>query len=545
MRWLRGLYGATAYSTLTMQVSLLLFGLLAAVIAFAVVAKRLALPYPIVFVVGGALIALIPNLPALELDPDWVFLIILPPLLFSGGWTTDWRQFRFNLRPILLLAIGLVMVTTAAVAVVAHAMIPSLGWAGAFTLGAIVSPPDAVAAVSVFERFNVPRRIVTVLDGEGLINDASALVIYRFAVAAAVTGTFSPGQAGLAFVVVVVGGVAIGLAVSVAIDALSRLLARHRLADSLLDNVIFLLAPYAAYLPAEAVHVSGVLATVIAGIYIGRRSSTIYEPESRLVGVQVWNLLTFVFNGVVFLLIGLQLRATIGDPSFAARLLYVALGISAVVIVVRVLWVYPATYLPRWLSKRLRRRDPLPPWRWVAVIAYTGMRGIVSLAAALALPLQTAAHHAFPGRAAIIFVTFCVIFVTLVVQGLLLIPLIRWLGLEEGEDGERREIEVRVAALRAGLKRLHQLEAKFDSTDEWVIQGRIAAEYEFRIEHLLGHASGRRAESTASRIDHHLEREALSAERHEIMRLRDNGDIPDEIFRKVQYELDLAQARLT
>jgi Na+/H+ antiporter len=521
--------------------SSLIFVLLSAIVIVAVIAKRINLPYPIAFVVGGSLLAFVPNLPALELDPDFVFLIFLPPLLYAGGWSTDWQSFKQHLRPIGLLAIGLVVATTGAVAIVAHALVPQLGWAGAFVLGAIVSPPDAVAAGAVFERFSVPRRIMTILDGEGLVNDATALVIYRFAVAAVVTGAFSLAHASVAIVFVALGGVAVGLLFGWAIVRISVLLHKFDLSDYLIDNALQLIAPYAIYLSGELAHVSGVLATVTAAIYVSRQSGRIYGAEGRLVAFAVWDLLIFVLNGLVFLLIGLQLRTIVRDPSFAFGELRIALAISALVIVVRLAWVYPAAYIPRLLFPEIRRREANPGWRYIFVIGWSGMRGIVSLAGALALPVATMSHAPFPGRNEIIFITFCVIFVTLVFQGLSLIPILKWLRID-GDNLEEREIEVRVAALRAGLARLRQLEPEFVSTGEWEVEGRILGEYEYRIAHLLAHVGDPLNKSVA--FDHKYQQEALEAERREIERLREVGEIPDEIFRKVQYDLDLADERI-
>lgn len=514
---------------------------LAAVVLCAIVAKRFELPYPIVFVLAGSAIAFIPHVPAVTIEPEYIFLIVLPPLLFNGGWATDWRLFRANLRPILLLAIGLVFVTTLAVAWAAHAF--GFGWAPAFVLGAIVSPPDAVAAAAIFARFSIPRRIVAILEGEGLINDGSALVIYRFAVAAAVTGGFSPSYAAVSMVVVAIGGVLVGLAVALIIDVLTRTLARWDLDDSLINNLVFLLAPYAAYLSAEVLHVSGVLAAVSGGIAISRRAAVIYGPQTRLIGTAVWNVLIYLLNGFVFLSIGLQLRTFVRDPGFFAREIGVALWVSLIAIVVRIAWVFPASYIPRRLSPALRQRDPAPSWRYTTVIAWTGLRGIVSLAAALALPLRDAAGAPFPQRDEIVFVAFCVIVVTLVFQGLSLIPLLRWLRVTGDDDTEQREIDVRVHALRAGLKRLGEIETGDHQPAEWEIIGRMKSEYEHRIDHLQSHLPGER-ESPASIFDHRLQDEALAAERTAIMRMRAQGKIPDDIFRRIEYDLDLAETRL-
>jgi len=526
------------------QQSSLLFVLLAAIVVIAIVAKRAKMPYPIAFVIGGSLLAFVPHMPRFELDPDWVFLIFLPPLLYAGGWQTDWQAFKAALRPIGLLAVGLVVVTTGAVAIVVHALIPQMGWASAFVLGAVVSPPDPVAAGAVFERFSVPRRILAILDGEGLVNDASALVIYNFAIAAVLTGTFSLAHASLAFVFVCVGGIAVGLAFGYVIVNTMLALRKFELSDYLIDNAIQLIAPYAIYLSCEPLGVSGVLATVTAGIFVSRRAEAIYAPEARLVAYAVWDVLIFLLNGLVFLLIGLQLEAIVRDPSFTLRELWIGLIVSLLVIVVRLVWVYPAAYLPRLLVPAIRKREPFPPPNYIFVIGWSGMRGIISLAAALALPVFTRSGAPFPGRNAIVFITFCVIFATLVGQGLSLIPLLKLLRIDSGEDLDKREMEVRIAALRAGIARLRALEPGFDSTDEWEVEGRILGEYEYRIAHLSGHLDGSLPpEAIAS--DHQLQQEALDAERREILRQRDEGTIPDEIYRKVQYDLDLADERLS
>jgi CPA1 family monovalent cation:H+ antiporter len=530
--------------TLMMHESTFGFILLTAIVGFAVLAKRFELPYPIAFVIGGSLLTLFPNLPQVQLNPDWVFLLILPPLLFAGGWYTDWKVFRENLRPIGLLAIGLVLFTTVAVAAVAHYLAPSLGWAAAFALGAIVSPPDAVAAGSVFERFSIPRRILAILDGEGLVNDATALVVYRFAIAAALTGTFSLAHASVAFVIVSLSGIALGLAFGAGFVLLLKTLRRFELSDSMLNSVLSLIVPYAIYLFTDSIQINGVgpsavLATVAAGVFVSRQSSKIFDPDSRLVANSVWQMLIFLLNGLVFIAIGLQLRQILHDPAFVTRELWIGIAVSLVVIVVRVIWVYPATYLPRIFSPSLREREGVPPWNYVFVIAWSGMRGIVSLAAALALP------YAFPGRNLIIFITFCVIVATLVFQGLSLIPLLKWLRIDSGEDLQKREIEVRVAALRAALVRLRELEP-FESVEEWEVEGRLVGEYEYRIAHLTGHIDG--AESGRAlgvAIDHRLQQEALDAERREVERMRTAAEIPDEVYRKIEYDLDLANARLS
>jgi CPA1 family monovalent cation:H+ antiporter len=523
----------------------LLVGGLAAILACALVAKRTNLPDPIVFVIAGVALAFVPGLPAMQLDPQYIFLIVLPPLLVNGGWKTDWRLFRTYVRPILQLAIGLVCATTVVTALVAHLL--GLPWVAGFILGAIIAPPDAVAAMTIFERFRIPRRVTAVVDGEGLVNDAAALVIYQFAVAAAVTGFFSPLVAAGTFVYVAIVGVLAGLLVGLGVEGLSRLMRRFNLVDSLIDNLAFLVAPYAAYLSAVSIGASGVLAAVVGGLYIGRRSSILYGPQTRLVGGAVWDVLIYLINGFAFLAIGLQLRALFAEGGLALHAIVPGLIVAAAAIVLRIGWVFANVYLPRAIAPNWPGYAATPPWRWVAVVSWSGLRGIVSLAAALALPLHDAAGHPLVDRDVIIVMAFVVIFVTLVGQGLMLIPILRWLHLEEDVDPtDVRDIEVRVAALKAGLAALNRLEKKTEhSPDEWEIIGRIRSEYENRITHLRAHSEVGVAENPLAIFDDKLQAAALKAERAAIMRMRDEGKIPDEIFRKIEFDLDLAASRLT
>ncbi len=530
-----------------MSPALLLVVLLCATVAAAILAKRVNVPYPIAFVIGGILLAFVPHLPQPHIDPQLIFLLVLPPLLLAGGWSTDLEEFKRNVRPIALLAIGLVIFSTIITAFIAHAIL-GLDWAMAFVLGAIVSPPDAVAAEATFERMAVPRRVVSVLTGEGLLNDATALLFYRFAVIAAVSGSFSLVKALASFPLVTIGGVLIGLLVGFIIENVLRLLLRGDLQEPTIGNVIVLIAPYASYLPADAFGASGVLAAVTTGIYLNRRATRFMTSEGRVIGIAVWDIMIFLLNALVFLLIGLELPYIISSlgsslTSFAID----ALVISIAVIIIRIVWVFPAVWLPRALSKHLRERDPMPPWGWVVVIAWSGMRGIVSLAAALALPYRDAAHQPLFGRAEIIFITLCVIVVTLVFQGLSLGPIIKWLGIGETAHPQRRETTLRVRALEAGMKRLHDLEPTFHTAVEWEIAGRVLNEYETRIEHLRGHLKEDQAEQDEreeTEADRRLQQEALEAERREIARLRMAGEIPDAIFRSIAYDLDLAELRL-
>src|SRR6266487_1184186 len=371
--------------------------LLTAVGVLAVLAHKITLPYPIVLVLGGLALSFVPRLPAVNLNPDVVFYFILPAIIYPAALFTSWRDFRRNLRPILLLAIGLVLVTTVTIAWIAHAIVPALPWAAAFALGAIVSPPDAIAATAIIRRLGVPHRIEAILEGESLVNDATALVALQFAVAALLTGRFSVAHATLEFIWVAAGGIAFGLLVGVAM----RWVQRH-LDDPPIQITISLLTPFVAYLPAERIHVSGVLATVAAGIFLGWHSPLIVTARYRLQAFAFWEMVVFLLNGFVFIVIGLQLPGILHALSGESLIgpIVTAIIISGAVVLVRIIWVIPATYLPRLLglANGGSARDPIPRRQQAAIVAWSGMRGVVSLAAAFALPLTLSDGKSFPGR---------------------------------------------------------------------------------------------------------------------------------------------------
>src|SRR5213594_4084319 len=428
--------------------------LLAVVLALTSVARKVLIPYPIILVIGGLVLGVVPGLPTVTLNPDLIFLVFLPPILWAAAYFTSLRDFRANLRPISLLAIGLVLATTAAVAVVAHAVFPGMSWAAAIALGAIVSPPDAVAATAIGKRLRIPRRIVTILEGESLVNDATALVLYRTAVGAAVSGTFVLNETLLQFVFAAIVGVAIGIGVGM----ITRW-ALHVTEDSFTEIAITLLAPYFAWVLGELAHASAVLACVAGGIYLRQHFSEVVAPATRIQSRAVWDLLVFLLNGVIFILIGLQLGAIreTGLPGNLGTIMWRGALISAAAIGVRLVWVPLAVGIPRLVSPSLRRRDPMPSWRQVLLVAWIGMRGIVSLAAALALPVTTASGAPFPFRDDIILLTFAVILSTLVLQGLSLTPLVRALNLDEDRTLELEEARAREEAAQAVLARLDQL----------------------------------------------------------------------------------------
>jgi Na+/H+ antiporter len=504
--------------------------LLVLVTALTVVARRLTVPYPIVMVLGGLVLSQIPAVPEFELPPDLVFFVFLPPLLFAGGYFTSLRDFKANLRPIVLLAFGLVIFTAAVVAVVAYTLVPALGWAGAFALGAIVAPPDAVAATAIFQRVGVPRRIVTILEGESLVNDATALVMYRFAVAAAAAGTFSLLDASGSFVAVLIGGVVIGIVVGLAGE---WLLARIR--DTAIAVMITLLAPYAAYLSAEALGVSGVLAAVVGGLGANpalRRSSS----DVRVVGTAVWQMVLFLLNGLVFMLIGLQLPSVLRDvDTELSRLAGITAAIALVVVIARIVWVYPATYLPR-LIPSVRRADPNPPWQAVFVVGWSGLRGVVSLAAALALPID------FPERDLILFVVFAIILVTLVGQGLTLPFVIKKLGVVSTDDASHDEVHARGLTTEAAIARLEELREKWPGHLELVDQ--LRDRYAHRARHdEQHHEQGGVAEQEL--LEHGLiRREVIDAERQAAHDLHERGVITDEVLRRIERDLDLEELRM-
>jgi Na+/H+ antiporter len=408
--------------------------LLATAIGLGMLADWVRLPYPVMLVLGGLLISLLPGVPHYTLPPDIVFLVFLPPILYSAAFNTHWPRFRKQLQAISLLAFGLVLFTTLGVAWAANVFL-GMGWGPAFVLGAVVSPPDAVAAVAVTRRIRVPNVVTTLLEGESLVNDASALVAYRMAVAAVVTGVFSASDAGVQFVLVAAGGIAFGLFGGGAVMVLHHALNRARIADSKTTIAITLLTPYLIYLPAEHAHFSGVLAVVVAGLIVGANHRRIFPAALMGEARAVWETMEFVLNGLIFILIGFHLPAVhagLSADMSVLELVKAAALISAVVIVTRLLWVYPGAYVPRFLGNVVTgERDSYPPWQVVTVVAWTGMRGVVSLASALAIPQTIAGGKPFPHRDLILFLTFWVIFATLVLQGLTLPFLIQVLGVSK------------------------------------------------------------------------------------------------------------------
>lgn len=519
----------------------LVIGLLVAVALLALLSRKLPIPYPILLVIGGLGLALIPGLPRVRLNPELVFFFFLPPLLYPAALFIPWRDFRANLRPISLLAVGLVLFTTVAVGFLAHSFIPDFPLAAGFVLGAIISPPDAIAAIAVTERLRIPRRIVTVLEGESLVNDATALVALRFAAAAVATGTFSLAGSVLQFFWVCLGGVAVGV-----IAGFITVWIQKRIDDPPIEITLSLVTPFAAYLPAEALHVSGILAVVTTGLYHGWRIPEFTTSRTRLQAGPVWEMIEFLLNGLIFLLIGLQLPEVVGRLSRwgFSSLVWYAFVISVAIIVLRILWVFPASYLPRLLFRSIRKRDPYPAWQHVWIVAWTGMRGVVSLAAAMALPFTLSSGDPFPARDLILFLTFVVILVTLVVQGLTLPPLIRWLKVEDDGAAEQEERNARLRANHAALARLDELAGNGSASPDTI--HRLRMEYEDRIRQLEACDSpepGARPRLFSTEYEQ-VSHDALQVERRTLIQLRNDRIINDDILRRVQRDIDLAEARI-
>ncbi|HEY7737143.1 MAG TPA: Na+/H+ antiporter [Candidatus Limnocylindrales bacterium] len=521
----------------------LVLGLLVAATALAYIARRIGIAYPIALTLGGLALGLVPNLPRVELPPELVFLLFLPPVLFAAGYTTPARDFKANLQPIAFLAVGLVLFTTVCVALVAAWLVPEMELPAAFALGAIVAPPDAVAATAIFRRLGVPRKVVTILEGESLVNDATALTAYRFAVLAAVSGTFSLGQAAISFVVISVGGIAIGVVVGWLLTEAWR-----RTQDPTLEIIISLLAPIAAYLPAEQLGVSGVLATVTAGLMAGRAGARVLSSEARLLGRGVWNVVIFLVNGLAFILIGLQLPAILGEQSGRSGVELLGLGaaISLVVIVTRLAWVIVTGRLRLVMARRRVGTGALevhPSTRTPLVAGWAGMRGVVSLAAALSLPLTLGNGEPFPERNLILFLTFVVILVTLVGQGLSLPMLIRRLRLVEDGGAEREETRARQAAGEAALNVLAELELRWPGHRELVDQ--LRSQYEHRASHVETNGHGPADEQETELYEHRqIRRAVIDAEREAVILLRDDGVISDAVLRVIERDLDLEELRM-
>jgi len=513
--------------------------LLTVVTALAEVTDRVRIPYPILLVLTGIAIGVIPELPHIRLDPEIVFLVFLPPVLYAAAWNTSWADFKAARRPITLLAIGCVIFTTCAVAWIAHMFIPNFGWPEAFVLGAIISPPDAVAATAATKGLAVPKRVTTILEGESLVNDATGLIAYRYAVAAVVSGSFEFWNAGMQFVVVAAGGISLGLIMGFTVKWIHKLTPDNPTTDTTLT----FLTPFIIYLIAESIHVSGVLAVVVAGLYMSWNSSTVFSQQTRLQANGTWNTVIFLLNGTIFIFIGLQLPEIVTELGgyYFSRLLIYGTIVSLATIVVRLIWVYPATYIPRLFSRKIRDREQRPSGKLVTIVAWSGMRGVVSLAAALALPLTVAGSGPFPNRNLIIFLTFCVILATLVLQGLTLRPMITWFGIQKDENEQRDE---EVARLKLATSIIEHIEENYSLSLSDDVLNQIKNKYEIRIQRLRKDEGKQRLDEQQINEFHRIQQELLDKERNLVLQLRAEAKISDEAMRRIEYELDLEETRL-
>ena len=517
---------------------LVILSLGVAVAFLSVAARRLSVPPSILMLLAGVALAFVPGLPPVTLEPDLVLLLLLPPLLYYSGVSMSWRSFRSNLRPILLLAVGCVLFTAAGVAAVAHYAL-GLSWPVGFVLGAIISPPDAVAPIALLRRIRLPRRLGAVLEGESLVNDATALVAFSFALGAVATGTFSASAAGVKFAIIVAGELGYGIAA-----AWITLRLRHFAHDPRAEVLLALATPFIAFWPPHAVGGSGVIACVAAGLYVSWNGRKLIRPATRLQGYFIWDLVTWGVEALVFLLMGLQARAIAGHLSGAGWIEFLLAGIliTLTTIIVRFVWVYSGTYLPR-LIPAVRRREPAPDWRLPFMVGFTGLRGVVSLAAALSIP-HFLDGQPFPDRDLVLFVTFFVIMATLVGLGLVLSPLARSIGLDQAGRGEavrakRDERAARLKGIRAVLKELERAAAEGAPAKAVVALRRYHTDRLSLLNATADETTREEPTTDAARLQLRL----IAAERAAIARLYEENRITDEARRRIERELDLEEAR--
>jgi CPA1 family monovalent cation:H+ antiporter len=528
----------------TVELGLALF---LAVAAMGSLARWTPLPLPMLLVIGGAALSFVPGLSGLKLDPDVFFLLFVPLLLFADGWQFPKREFVNYLRPILLLAFGLVAATVVVVGYLMHWLLPSLPLAAAFALGAIVSPTDALATAAVTQRLPLPSRATHILNGESLINDASGLVAFKFAVAAVATGAFSWMDAGAALVLLAGGGMLAGVAVAAAISELRVRLTRYCVDDPTIQTMLSLLTPYAAYLAAERLSVSGILAVVAAGFYAGMHDTKHLSIGTRRHAWEVWAMVLYVFNGLAFLLLGLQLQSVLEGMKGESwtNLVGYAFALYAMITVARVLWVYPGTYLPLLLSKSRQAREGWPNPRVVFLVGWAGLRGSVTLAAALSIPLVTASGAPFPGRDLILFLAGTTIVLTLALNGLSLPALIRALDVRGDGSAAREERAARLAVSQAAAHAVRMEIPKLGRPEEIAFAQRLIADYEARLNRHSANGSRRNDLEAVATVERRLRLAALSAERAELHSLRDTLVINERTLRAVEAEIDHAETLVT
>ena len=523
---------------------ILLLGLIAAVVLIAGLARRFAVSYPIVLVIAGLMLSLVPHLPRVRLPPELVFLVFLPPLLFSAAWETSWREFKAQLVPVSMLAFGLVFFTAFGVAITAHHFMPGFDWRLGFLLGAIVSPTDALAATSIARKVGMPQRIVDLLEGESLLNDATGLLALQFGVQMITEGsTPQPGHSVLEFLWLVGGGIGIGL-----LCAAAAAWAERFVDDGPVEIIASFLIAYGSYLIGEAAHSSGVMSTVVCGLYLSRKSSSFFSPVVRLQANSVWEAVEFLLNGLVFVLIGLQLPyvlAGIKDYSTGTLIMY-GLSFSATLIALRMLWTYPGARIAFEVRTRLLHHKDIPPptAKSVFVVGWTGMRGVVALAAAGSLPYTLPDGSAFPQRDMIIFLTYSVILVTLLVQGLTLPALVRMLKLDAGEGTVCEEAEARRIILQSAIAHLESERAASSESNGHTYDDLLHV-YRHKLESVeaCGDAETGSARDV-SRGAHMVMLQTVQREREELITLRNSGRIGDAVRRTLERELDLSESRL-
>ena len=511
-----------------MSVIALILILFAATAGLRLLADHWHIPLPTLLVLGGLGVAFIPGLPHLALDPDSIFLIFIPPLLFWTALTTSLRDLKRNLRSIALLAVGLVLTTMVIVAVVTHHLLPEIPWAVCFVLGAIVSPPDAVAVTASTRKLSLPHTMLAILEGESLVNDATALVAYQIALTAALAGTFSLAHAGIQLVLTGAGGIAIGLAAAWGVGWVRV----HIPKSSVVENTVSLLSPFIAFIPANELGCSGVLAVVAMGLYFGRAGPRVISAATRLQATAMWEILTFLLEGLIFILIGLQLPQVVRalDAGALVRLIEVSLTVAGAMIATRLLWVFPGAYLPRWIGAKLGRAKPhYPPWRQVLFAGWAGIRGGDSLVIALALPYVALNGTPLAGRNAIIFITFVVILITLVAQGMTLAPMIRLLGIVGGKEEHAEELKARAASVRAGTIALEKFSLEPGSEIATADELRNLAAYKL---------DGLPNSGLSVSVHLRLRLAMIAAEREAVIGLRDRNEISDAVMRKLQREFD-------
>lgn len=504
----------------------------------ALVSERFRVSYPILLVLAGLLISFMPNVPVIHMDPELILMVFMPPLLYAAAWNTSWASFWRLRQPISLLAFGLVIFTSSAIAFFSHWLIPNFPLALGFLLGGIISPPDAVAASSVFQNLKVPKQVVSILEGESLVNDASSLIVFRFALAALLTGNFAAWDAASGFFSVVVFGILIGLAIAHVLYLIHRFLPT----TPAIDTALTLISPYLMYLTAEHFGYSGVLAVVSGGLFLSFRSADIFSYNSRLQGDTVWNMLVFLLNGVVFILIGLQLPEIIkGLGNYAiADCIYFAVAISLVTIIVRIIWVYLAAYLPL-LNPKKRAQVDLN-WKSIFIVGWSGMRGVVSLASALALPLTLTNGTAFPHRSLILFITFVVILFTLILQGLSLPAILKLMKLEVKEDDAQLDNQI---TNKLALAVVNHMDANYRrELQENPVFGRVKARYQ-----QIADMSGQRLSDDAIPQDTAQSNEAMLLDiirvrRRQLKQMQALKQYPDELIRTKQRELDIEEAEV-